>query len=116
MGICLGHQCIAQFFNAKIVKSSNPTHGKVFEINVDKSSKLFSNLPQEFKVTRYHSLEVSSKSITKDIPLKITAKTSNNVIMAIEHKNLPIYGVQFHPEAILTEDGIEIFRNFLKYY
>lgn len=114
LGICLGHQCIAQFFNAKIVKSSNPTHGKVFEIKVDKSSKLFSNLPQEFKVTRYHSLEISSKSITKDIPLKITAKTSNNVIMAIEHKNLPIYGVQFHPEAILSEYGHELLENFIK--
>ena len=71
-------------------------------------------MPQEFKVTRYHSLEVSSKSITKDIPMKITAKTSNNVIMAIEHKNLPIYGVQFHPEAILSEYGHELLENFIK--
>ncbi len=110
LGICLGHQCIAQFFGGKIEKSTNPTHGKTSKINICENSKLFQNLPQEFKVTRYHSLEVSS--LPKE--LKITAKTQDGTIMAIEHKILPIYGVQFHPEAILTEYGHELLENFIK--
>ena len=110
LGICLGHQCIAQFFGGKIEISTNPTHGKTSKINICENSKLFQNLPQEFKVTRYHSLEVSS--LPKE--LKITAKTQDGTIMAIEHKILPIYGVQFHPEAILTEYGHELLENFIK--
>ena len=107
LGICLGHQCIAQFFGGKIVKSENPTHGKTSKIYFDEQSKLFKGLPQGFEVTRYHSLEV------KDVPLKITAKTSDGLIMAIEHETLPIYGVQFHPEAILTQYGHELLYNFI---
>ena len=107
LGICLGHQCIAQFFGGKIVKSKNPTHGKTSKIYFDEQSKLFKGLPQGFEVTRYHSLEV------KDVPLKITAKTSDGLIMAIEHETLPIYGVQFHPEAILTQYGHELLYNFI---
>ena len=107
LGICLGHQCIAQFFGGKIVKSKNPTHGKTSKIYFDEQSKLFKGLPQGFEVTRYHSLEV------KDVPLKITAKTSDGLIMAIEHETLPIYGVQFHPEAILTQYGHELRYNFI---
>ena len=107
LGICLGHQCIAQFFGGKIVKSENPTHGKTSKIYFDEQSKLFKGLPQGFEVTRYHSLEV------KDVPLKITAKTSDGLIMAIEHETLPVYGVQFHPEAILTQYGHELLYNFI---
>ncbi len=107
LGICLGHQCIAQFFGGKVVKSPNPTHGKTSKIFFDKQSKLFKGLPQGFEVTRYHSL------VVKDVPLKITAKTKDNIIMAIEHEKLPIYGVQFHPEAILTQYGHELFYNFI---
>ena len=107
LGICLGHQCIAQFFGGKVVKSPNPTHGKTSKIFFDEQSKLFKGLPQEFEVTRYHSLEV------KNVPLKVTAKTSDGTIMAIEHETLPIYGVQFHPEAILTQYGHELLNNFL---
>ena len=107
LGICLGHQCIAQFFGGKIVKSENPTHGKTSKIYFDEQSKLFKGLPQGFEVTRYHSLEV------KDVPLKITAKTADGTIMAIEHETLPIYGVQFHPEAILTQYGHELLYNFI---
>lgn len=107
LGICLGHQCIAQFFGGKIIKSANPTHGKTSKIFFDDISKLFKDLPQGFEVTRYHSLEV------KDVPLKITAATSDGTIMAIEHETLPIYGVQFHPEAILTQYGHELLHNFI---
>lgn len=107
LGICLGHQCIAQFFGGKVVKSPNPTHGKTSKIFFDEQNKLFKGLPQGFEVTRYHSLEV------KDVPLKVTAKTVDGTIMAIEHETLPVYGVQFHPEAILTQYGHELLNNFL---
>lgn len=107
LGICLGHQCIAQFFGGKIVKSQNPTHGKTSRIYFDENSKLFKGLPQGFEITRYHSLEV------KDTNLKITARTKDGTIMALEHETFPIYGVQFHPEAILTQYGHELLKNFL---
>ena len=107
LGICLGHQCIAQFFGGKIVKSQNPTHGKTSRIYFDENSKLFKGLPQGFEVTRYHSLEVT------DTNLKITARTKDGTIMALEHETFPIYGVQFHPEAILTQYVHELLKNFL---
>lgn len=107
LGICLGHQCISQFFGGEIVKSKNPTHGKVSEIFLDGESLLFKGLPRSFEVMRYHSLEV------RNVPLKITARTKDGTIMAIEHENLPIYGVQFHPESILTQYGHEILYNFV---
>ena len=112
LGICLGHQCIAQFFGAKIVKSPNPTHGKTSKIKIIKQSKLFNNLPKEFNVTRYHSLEILKTSFPQT--MKITAVTQDETIMAIEHKTLPIYGVQFHPEAILTQFGHELLKNFIE--
>ena len=111
LGVCLGFQCIAQFFGAKILKDSNPCHGKVSEIMCIRHSKLFDRLPNRFAVTRYHSLIVKETSIKS--PLVETAKYKN-IPMAIEHDNLPIYGVQFHPEAILSEYGHEIFGNFIK--
>ncbi len=111
LGICLGHQCIAKFFGANIVKSENPTHGKTSKIFVCENSKLFKNLPKNFDVTRYHSLEVEKSSMPPD--LKITAETQDGIIMALEHNALPIYGVQFHPEAILTQYGHELLRNFI---
>lgn len=111
LGICLGHQCIAKFFGANIAKSKNPTHGKTSKIFVCENSKLFKNLPKNFDVTRYHSLEVEKSSIPQS--LKITAETQDGTIMALEHDALPIYGVQFHPEAILTQYGHELLRNFI---
>lgn len=112
LGICLGHQCIAKFFGANIAKSKNPTHGKTSKIFVCENSKLFKNLPKNFDVTRYHSLEVEKSSIPPN--LKITAETQDGTIMALEHNALPIYGVQFHPEAILTQYGHELLRNFIE--
>lgn len=109
LGICLGHQCIAQFFNGKVIKAPEPVHGKTSEIYFDENCKLFKGLNQGFKATRYHSL------IVKDLPksLKVTAKTKDNIIMGIQHTEFPIYGVQFHPEAILTEYGHELIKNFI---
>lgn len=112
LGICLGHQCIAKFFGANIAKSKNPTHGKTSKIFVCENSKLFKNLPKSFDVTRYHSLEVEKSSMPSN--LKITAETQDGTIMALEHNALPIYGVQFHPEAILTQYGHELLKNFIE--
>lgn len=112
LGICLGHQCIAKFFGANITKSKNPTHGKTSKIFVCENSKLFKNLPKNFDVTRYHSLEVEKSSMPSS--LKITAETQDGTIMALEHDALPIYGVQFHPEAILTQYGHELLKNFIE--
>lgn len=112
LGVCLGFQCIAQYFGAKIIKDTEPTHGKNSTIKIIEKSPLFKDLPQEFSVTRYHSLIADFKTVKS--PLKITAKTHDNIIMALEHETLPIYGVQFHPEAILTEYGHEIFANFIQ--
>lgn len=111
LGVCLGHQCIAQFFGAKIVKAQVPVHGKTSKI-IHNNSCLFYDIPQEFNAARYHSLLIEPDSIPEC--LNVTAKTKDNIIMAIEHKNLPIYGVQFHPEAILTEYGKQLLENFMK--
>ena len=109
LGICLGHQCIAQFFGGKVIKSQHPTHGKTSQIFFKQESKLFKDIPEGFNATRYHSL------IVENLPecLKATAQTKDNIIMALEHRKLPFYGVQFHPEAILTEYGHKILENFI---
>lgn len=109
LGVCLGMQCICKYFGGEIVKAPEPFHGKNSQIFFDENSELFKGFEQGFSATRYHSLMVT------DLPpdIDVTAKTSNNISMAIKVKNSKIYGVQFHPEAILTENGIEIFRNFI---
>lgn len=108
LGICLGHQCIAKFFGSDIVRAKEPCHGKVCTIQ-HSNSNLFKDIPIEFDVTRYHSLVV--ENLGED--LKETAKTSDNINMALEHKTLPVYGVQFHPEAILSEYGHRLLENFI---
>lgn len=115
LGVCLGHQCIAQFFGATIIKDTNPFHGKVSEIHFTKSdvrkpSGIFAGIPDTFLATRYHSLKVDENTLKS--PLFVTAKTKDGVIMAIEHERYPIYGVQFHPEAILSEHGHRLLGNF----
>ena len=111
LGVCLGHQVIAECFNSKVIQSGKPVHGKVSKIFFSKSL-LFKSMQNPFNATRYHSLIVDPKSINSD--LTVTAKTKNNVIMAIEHKKLPIFGVQFHPESIATDNGHLLLKNFLK--
>lgn len=110
LGICLGHQCIAQAFGCNIVKAKEPVHGKVSEIFFQEDN-LFKEIPQGFKATRYHSLVVDNDSISSQI--ESIAYTKDNVIMAVKHKKYCVYGVQFHPEAILSQYGKKLLQNFL---
>ena len=110
LGVCLGHQTIAQAFGAKIIRAAKPVHGKPSKINHN-GNGLFTGLPDRFEAIRYHSLTVAPETIEKDIT--ITATTDDNTVMAITHKKWPAYGVQFHPESIETEYGHKILRNFL---
>ena len=110
LGVCLGHQVIAECFNSKVIQSGKPVHGKISKI-FHKNSKLYKNISNPFNATRYHSLIVDKKSVRDD--LVITAGTKDKVVMGLEHRTLPIYGVQFHPESIATEDGHQLLRNFL---
>ena len=110
LGVCLGHQAIAEAFNSKIIQSGKPVHGKVSLIHHNNLG-LFNNLKNPFKATRYHSLIIDKESISKN--LNITAKTDDGVIMGIQHVKLPFYGVQFHPESIATEHGHQIVKNFI---
>ncbi len=112
LGVCLGHQAIAESFNCKVIQSGQPVHGKVSLI-YHNGTGVFHDLKSPFNATRYHSLIVEKKSISND--LEITARTDENVIMGIKHKKLPFYGVQFHPESIATEYGHKILKNFIKY-
>lgn len=109
-GICLGHQCIAQHFGCKIIKSKEPTHGKVSKIYFE-NDPIFDGIEQGFEATRYHSLIVKNDSITDCI--KPLAYTKDKVLMALKHKDYSIYGVQFHPEAILTQFGKKLLSNFI---
>ena len=110
LGICLGHQCIGHYFGSKIIKGKKPMHGKISEITHNNKG-LFYNVKNPLKVTRYHSLIIDKENTSKE--LEITAETSDRVIMGIRHNKFPIYGVQFHPEAELTEDGHKILENFI---
>ncbi len=110
LGVCLGHQVIAECFEAKVIQSGEPVHGKVSKIFY-KKSKLFRGMDNPFNATRYHSLIVDEKTVQSN--LLITAKTEHNIIMAIEHKKLPFFGVQFHPESIATDNGHLLLKNFL---
>ena len=108
LGICLGFQAIAQYFGAEVLESNNPYHGKVSKIYFEEDL-LFNGMNQGFNATRYHSLIIQNP--TEQI--SITAKTKDNIPMGLKIKDYPIYGVQFHPESIMTNDGIKIFSNFM---
>jgi len=109
MGVCLGHQIIALAFGGVVCKGIRPMHGKVTELSHN-GERLFKNLPGLFSVTRYHSLVVKESTVQKHF--FIDSYSEDGVVMAISHKTFPLYGVQFHPEAILTEHGFDILRNF----
>lgn len=109
-GICLGHQAIGEFFGANLSKGRIPVHGKTSKITHQNQS-LFKDLPSEFEVMRYHSLILQDFENTD---LEIIATTQDNTVMAIAHKHLPIHGVQFHPESILTQYGLEMMNNWLE--
>jgi|ERR1043165_340803 anthranilate synthase/aminodeoxychorismate synthase-like glutamine amidotransferase len=110
LGICLGHQAIGEFFGAKLVKAIKPLHGKTSVIK-HTGNYLFRDIPVEFDVMRYHSLVL--KEVEKT-PLQITATTSANEVMAIAHPELKVAGVQFHPESVLTPNGLQILRNWFR--
>ncbi len=110
LGICLGHQCIGQFFGGKIVRANRLMHGKTSPIEHD-GEDLFDSMPMPFSATRYHSLLIDPPSMPET--LKITAKTKDGEIMGIKHRTKPIWGVQFHPESLATENGIMILKNFM---
>ena len=110
LGVCLGHQIIGQVFGGKIVNAKNLMHGKTSKISHNKKG-LFRNIQNNFLATRYHSLVVENKSFPNS--LIITAKTKNNTIMGLMHKNYDIHGFQFHPESINTKVGIKLIKNFI---
>ena len=112
IGICLGHQLIGFMHDATIVNSHKIMHGKVSVIKHDNQSILFHNIPTTFNATRYHSLCIQENFKHRDI--NITAWSDTNEIMAIEHRKFPIFGVQFHPESILTDHGKQLIENFIR--
>jgi anthranilate synthase component 2 len=110
LGVCLGHQAIGEFFGAKLVKNAVPTHGKVHKVHQTKPHFFTQGLPESFQVTRYHSLQLT------DLPsdLESILETESGEIMAMAHLTLPILGIQYHPEAYLTEYGLDLIQNWLK--
>ncbi len=110
LGICLGHQCIGEAFGGKVTRARRPMHGEASAIR-HQGAGVLAGLPDGFNAGRYHSLIVE---LDGDEPLTVTARSEDGEIMGIEHKSHPTYGVQFHPESVLTEHGYDILRNFLK--
>ena len=112
LGVCLGHQIIGQVFGSKIIQAKKLMHGKTSKIKSLRTG-ILKNLPKSFEATRYHSLIIDKKTLSKN--LKITALTKDGIIMGIMHKKYNIHGLQFHPESIKTTIGIKILRNFINY-
>jgi|TARA_B100000035_G_C20947980_1_gene530642 anthranilate synthase component 2 len=112
LGVCLGHQCIGQAYGGKIVRAEKLMHGKTSPV-IHTGTEIFAKLPNPFAATRYHSLVIEPNSLP-DI-LEKTAWTDEQEIMAIRHRELPLWGVQFHPESLATDSGIMVLNNFLKY-
>ncbi len=111
LGVCLGHQCIGHTFGAEVVVNYRMMHGKTSPIH-HQGKELFESMPNPFAATRYHSLVIKRDTVPDC--LEVIAQTEEGEVMAIRHKSLPIWGVQFHPESILTEDGRTLLKNFLK--
>lgn len=109
LGVCLGHQALGAFFGATVVRAALPIHGKTSLIHHN-HDPLFHNIPSPFTVMRYHSLVVEN---VEDTPLQVLATTDKGEVMAMRHPTLPLYGVQFHPESILTEHGLLLLKNWV---
>ncbi|MBT8327280.1 MAG: aminodeoxychorismate/anthranilate synthase component II [Bacteroidia bacterium] len=109
-GVCLGLQAIGQFYGATLKKANYPMHGKVSEVNCTVNHPLFKSITPPLEVCRYHSLIVED---FEELPINVIAETENGEVMAIEHQTLPIWAVQFHPESILTPQGLKLIRNWL---
>ncbi|MBQ6660432.1 MAG: aminodeoxychorismate/anthranilate synthase component II [Lachnospiraceae bacterium] len=112
LGVCLGHQAICAAFGATVTYAKQLMHGKQSVAKLDTKSTLFRGCPTEAPVARYHSLAADAATVPEE--LIVTAETADGEVMAVEHRDYPIYGVQFHPESILTPDGAKMLRNFLK--
>jgi anthranilate synthase/aminodeoxychorismate synthase-like glutamine amidotransferase len=110
LGVCLGHQCIGAVFGAEVVPAPRLMHGKTSPVQ-HRGTGVFANLPTPFDATRYHSLIVRRETVPDC--LEITAETAEGEIMGMQHRAFPIHGVQFHPESILTRNGIKLLKNFL---
>lgn len=111
LGVCLGHQAICEAYGAQVSYAKELMHGKQSEVSIERDCKLFKGLPDTIKAARYHSLAAAEETMPEE--LLITAKTEDGEIMGVRHRDFQIYGVQFHPESILTPDGEAILRNFL---
>jgi len=110
LGVCLGHQCIGAVFGSEIVLAQRLMHGKTSPVQ-HQGTGVFTSLPNPFEATRYHSLIVRRESLPDC--LQITAETSEGEVMGLQHREFPIHGVQFHPESVLTGEGMQLLRNFL---
>ena len=110
LGVCLGHQCIGQAFGGRVVRAEAPMHGKLSQVEHD-GAGVFKGLPSPFEATRYHSLVLERDSLPDC--LEVSAETEDGVVMGVRHRELPIHGVQFHPESIASEHGHALLRNFL---
>jgi anthranilate synthase component 2 len=113
LGVCLGHQGICETFGATVTYAKQLMHGKQSVAELDLTSPIFRGLPEKIKVARYHSLAVDEKTIPKDA-LKVIARTEDGEVMAVQHVSYPIFGVQFHPESIMTPEGGRILENFVR--
>ena len=111
LGVCLGHQAICAAFGATVTYAKKLMHGKQSDVKFDTDCPLFADCPEIAPVARYHSLAADADSIPEE--LKITALTTDGEVMAVQHKEYPIYGVQFHPESIMTPDGKTMLKNFI---
>lgn len=111
LGVCLGHQAIGEAFGGSVVRAERIMHGKTSLVFHD-STGVLSGLPNPFEATRYHSLVIDPGSVPEE--LEVTARTSDDVVMAVRHRRLPIQGVQFHPEAVLTTGGMQLVENFVE--
>jgi len=111
LGVCLGHQAIGYVFGGKIINAPEILHGKVSEISHD-GKTIFEGLKNPFKAARYHSLAVDSEGLPEE--LEISAKTKDEIVMGLRHREYPVEGVQFHPESFITEGGKKLLKNFLK--
>ncbi len=112
LGVCLGHQAVCAAFGADITYARELMHGRQSNVKFDRTCPLFQEIPDTAPVARYHSLAADASTIPEE--LKVTAVTDDGEVMAVQHRKYPIYGVQFHPESIMTPDGGQMLKNFIK--